>query len=283
MSKSSRADYPYPLARLDPERDAHRIVHRLVCYEFPWDMTRSLELALFRTFCVPAISGLLDRTGEFRVRAQQRYDDTDILISELMEWGYDSERGQRALSRINQQHSRFRIANEAFLYVLSTFIYEPIRWNERYGWRKMDETERSGLFYFWRSVGQQMGIREIPSEYTVFEEFNRRYESIHFRYADSNRRIGEPVLDMFCSGFPPPVRPWVRNSIVSVLDDAVIDSFGFDQPARWVRALVDRALRLRRAFVRVLPKRRLPHFRTQRKHRSYPNGYRIEQLGPPGT
>ena len=45
---------------------------------------------------------LLDRTGEFRQRSQKRYDDTDIIVSELMEWGYDSDRGKRALRRMNQ-------------------------------------------------------------------------------------------------------------------------------------------------------------------------------------
>jgi len=36
---------------------------------------------------------------------------------------------------MNQLHGRFDIANEDFLYVLSTFIFEPIRWNTRFGWR----------------------------------------------------------------------------------------------------------------------------------------------------
>src|SRR5690348_668536 len=89
---------------LDPARDHQRIVFLCTCYEFPFDTTRSLELALFRTFCVPSISALLERTGEFLRRAQKRYDDTDLIVSELMEWGYDSDRGKRALRRMNQLH-----------------------------------------------------------------------------------------------------------------------------------------------------------------------------------
>lgn len=283
MSESRRTDHLDRLAGLDPEGDAQRIVHRLACYEFPWDLTRSLEIALFRTFCVPAISGLLDRTGEFRNRAQQRYDDTDILISELMESGYDSDRGRRALHRINQQHARFQIANEEFLYVLSTFIYEPIRWNARFGWRLLSRRECSALFHFWRSVGLRMGIRHIPHDDTEFEEFNLRYESTHFRYADCNHRIGCSVLEMFCGWFPRPLRRAVRHSILSLLDDSVIEAFGFLPPPRWFRMLVYRMLRLRAAMIRILPKRRRPRLRTRRKHPTYPDGYRIEQLGPPGT
>jgi hypothetical protein len=52
------------------------------------------------------------------------YDNTDLIVSELMEWGYGSDRGKRALRRMNQLHGWFDIANDDFLYVLSTFIYE---------------------------------------------------------------------------------------------------------------------------------------------------------------
>ena len=79
---------------MDPVRDHQRIVFLSTRHEFPFDTVRSLEFALFRTFAVPSVSALLDRTGEFQQRAQKRYDDTDLLVSELMDWGYDSERGR---------------------------------------------------------------------------------------------------------------------------------------------------------------------------------------------
>lgn len=280
MMKSRHSD---DLVRLDPELDAARIAHVLACYDFPWDMTRSLEVALFRTFCVPSISALLDRTGEFQARAQQRYDDTDILISELLEWGYDSDRGRKALRRINQQHGRFEIPNEEFLYVLSTFIYEPIRWNEQFGWRVMSEKERLGLFHFWREVGHRMGIRNIPREYAEFEGFNQRYESMHFRYTVSNHRVGRAVLDLFCGWFPALLKPLVRGSIVALLDDRVIEAFGFDRSPDFLRTLVRRSLRVRAWLLKILPKRKRPRLRTLGKHRSYPRGYVIDQLGPPGS
>src|SRR5436190_21313643 len=99
------------IRQLDPRRDHQKIVFQSMRMDFPFDTTRALELALFRTYCVPSISALLDRTGEFGQRAQKRYDDTDILISEIVDWGYDSERGRRAIDRINALHGRFQIAN----------------------------------------------------------------------------------------------------------------------------------------------------------------------------
>src|SRR5436190_13152794 len=197
----SRANILIEIRRLDPQQDHQRIVHLSTCYEFPFDTTRALEFALFRTFAVPSISALLDRTGEFGRRAQKRYDDTDIIVSELMERGYDSDRGKRALRRMNQLHGRFDISNDDFLYVLSTFIFEPIRWNARFGWRLMCEQERIAMFQFWREVGRRMNIKDIPAEYDVFERFNVEYEKTNFRYPDANHRVGAATRDLFLSWF----------------------------------------------------------------------------------
>jgi hypothetical protein len=101
------------IRRLDPVRDHQRIVFLSTCYDFSFDTTRALEFALFRTFCVPSISELLDRTGEFGKRAQKRYDDTDLIVSELMEWGYESDRGRRALRKMNQLNGCFVVARQA--------------------------------------------------------------------------------------------------------------------------------------------------------------------------
>ena len=271
------------IKKLDPVKDHQRIVFLSTCYDFPFDTTRALEFALYRTFCVPRISALLDRTGEFQHRAQKRYDDTDLLVSELLEWGYDSERGKRALLRINQLHGRFAIANDDFLYVLSTFIYEPIRWNDRFGWRPMCAQEKLALFYFWREVARRMNIKQLPDDYDSFERFNEEYERDHFRYTDANNRVGTATLEMFVAWFPRFLSFIVRPAIVALLDDRLVRSFGFTQPSPFTRRLAPAILRLRGAAARCFPQRRRPRLRTQIRHRSYPRGYAIERLGPPGT
>jgi hypothetical protein len=45
---------------------------------------------------MPSISGLPDRSGEFLACPRKRYDDTDLIVSEMMECGYDSGRGRQA-------------------------------------------------------------------------------------------------------------------------------------------------------------------------------------------
>jgi hypothetical protein len=57
-----RFDILRQIQQLDPVRDHVKIQHLVAGYEFPWDNIRALEIALYRTYCVPSISALLDRT-----------------------------------------------------------------------------------------------------------------------------------------------------------------------------------------------------------------------------
>ena len=271
------------IRRLDPVADHQRIVFLSTCFDFAFDTTRALEFALFRTYCVPSISALLDRTGEFARRAQKRYDDTDLIVSALMEWGYDSDRGRAALRRMNQIHARFPIANADYLYVLSTFTFEPIRWNARFGWRPLSDAERLAMFHFWSAVGRRMGIGDVPPSYEAFEVYNIEYERDHFRFAESNHRVGLATRELFAGWFPRPLRPLVHSAIYALLDDTLIEAFGFPRPTAAMRRLVEGALKVRSRALRLTPARRRPRLRTELRHRSYPEGYRVEALGPEPT
>ncbi len=266
---------------LDPRRDCQQIAWRIGSIDFPWDTTRSLELALFRAFASPRIGGLLHTTGEFETRPQKRYDDTDLIVSEIVENGYDSDRGRRAIARLNAIHGRFKIRNEDFLYVLSTFVFEPIRWNARFGWRRMTETERLGWFWFWRNVGERMHIQALPPDYATFERFSRDYETEHFCFTDANQRVALATREMFAGWFPRLLRPLVRRSIHGLLDQPLLTAFGLPPAPRWLSWTAERALRARAWALRLLPGRKHPRLRTRIPRADYPQGYRIESLGPP--
>jgi len=270
------------IRQLDPERDHLEIVYLDTFHEFPWDTTRSLEFALFRTFAVPSIGGLLDRTGEFAQRPQKRYDDTDLILSEILEHDYDSERGRAAIRRMNRLHGRFDISNEDFLYVLSTFVLEPIRWNARFGWRRLVQQEKLAAFYYWREIGRRMNIRSIPGSLGDLERYNVEYEREHFRYLEANRRVAVAVRDMFLGWFlPAPLRRLGEPAIYAMLDEPLLEAFGFPKPSPALRRLVEGALKMRGRLIRLLPERRKPRLRTGPRRPTYPNGYRIEELGPP--
>jgi len=269
------------IRQLDPVKDHQRIEYLDSAYEFPFDLTRSLEFALFRTYAVPSIGGLLKKTREFTDRTQKRYDDTDLIISTLGEYGYDSEIGRRALRRMNQQHGRYPISNDDFLYVLSTFVFEPIRWNARFGWRRMIEQERLGHFYFYREVGRRMNIKGIPETIEALEQYNVAYERDNFRYTEEARQVADSTRDLFLSWFiPKPLWALGYPAVYALMDDPLREAFRYPKPPAAVQALVINALKLRGRAVSMLPSRRRPRMRTEMRHRSYPNGYKIEELGP---
>jgi hypothetical protein len=265
---------------LDPRTQYQEISYLSTSYEFPWDTTRSLEFALFRVFGVAKGSPLLVKTGEFIKRTQKRYDDTVLILSEMLEHGLHSERGRAALRRMNQQHGRYPIPNDEYLYVLSTFIYEPIRWNARFGWRLLTENEKLATYYYFCELGRLMNIKNIPASYEAFEQYNIAFEREHFKYSPDNNALATATRDLFLSWYLPKfLWPIGAPFVHAIMDDALLDAVGLPRPAAWQRRFVEVMLRVRGRLVRLLPQRRTPRLLTQMRSRTYPNGYTIEQLG----
>lgn len=263
-----------------PTPSTQQIVAHLVGYEFPWDITRSLEFALLKTFCVPSISRLLAQTGEFTHRSQKRYDDTGLLIAEITQWGYDHERGQAAIAQMNAIHSRFKISNTDFLYVLSTFIYEPIRWINQFAWRSLTVEEQTAAYSFWCVVGDRMKIPQIPASYEAFENFHDRYEAEHFRAADSNTEIAQATKALFLSWYPAPLRPLIAPCTDSLLEPLMNQALDVPRSPHWLTQTIRQSLRARSYMAHLFPPRQQPNFYTNQPSRTYPSGYEIAQLGP---
>jgi mpaB/rubber oxygenase-like protein len=266
---------------LDPERDAQEIVRLVFLQAFPWDGTRALEFALFRTYAVPSIGALLEATGEFTERTQKRYDDTDLLIHTFVAEGYESELGRRAIRRMNQIHSRFQISNADYLYVLSTFVLEPIRWIARYGSRPLSQVEQQACYVFWREVGRRMALDEIPPDLASLEDYNLRYEREHFAFSEPSRRVALATRELLLSWYLPRwLRPLGEPWVHALLDEPLLEAFGFPKPSRLRRALAEGALRWRGRLSGWLPERRRPQVIPDRGARTYPEGYTVEGLGP---
>jgi len=260
--------------------EARSIVLRLAVYDFAWDIEKSLELALFRTFAVPTISGLLAHTGEFVARTRKRYDDTELVLAEILENGPDSARGAAALARMNAMHGAYRITNESMLYVLSTFVFEPIRWIDRFGWRTMTEREKHASFVYYADLGRRMGIENIPTRAEELEAFNRSFEARHFRAAETNARIGKATTDLLLGFYlPASLVPLGHPAVAALMDQPLRRAMGVSDPPRWLERAIPAALRLRARCLRALPKRKRPKFATARSRPTYPDGYRVEQLG----
>ncbi|MCK7625703.1 DUF2236 domain-containing protein [Streptomyces sp. RS10V-4] len=274
-----RYDWLREIRRLDPERDFLRIYRITVTHEFPWDVTRALELALYRTYAVPSIGRLLAETAELTDRPQKRYDDTVLLLDTVVEHGFGSEDGRTAIRRINRMHRSYDISNDDMRYVLSTFVAVPIRWLDRYGWRRLSSHEKRAMAAYYGTLGRHLGISDIPRTYQEFEECLDSYEAAHFGFDPGARRVADASLELM-AGWYGPLAPVVRGASLALLDDALLDAFRYDRPRPAVRTAVHTALKLRAKAVRLLPPRRSPHYARQNPEvKGYPNGYRVAELG----
>ena len=282
MPLPGRYDTLFHVLNLDPEKDCQEIVQRVGMYEYPWLMRKSLEFALFRTYAVPSIGKILDESGQFSKFGQRRYDDTSLLIAEFTENGYESDRGSRAIRRMNALHGRWQISNDDFLYVLSTFIYTPIYWHEKFGWRTPTPHENRANYHFWAEVGRRMGIKNIPETFEAFEQFHLNYERENFRYTPESRRVGDSTIAIFLNWYPVPLRPVVRQVIYALMDDPLREAFDYPRPLPGIRWLSESALKLNAFLLRnFAPPRRKPFRLTEAPNRTYRHGYEIEKMGPP--
>ena len=144
--------------------DAFLIQQRLCELEFPFTFHKGLQFALFRTYGIPSISKLLVKTKQLSepATACKRYVDTEVLVSEFCQYPPESERAIEAIARTNYIHSFYRdskqVSNEDMLYTLSLFALEPMRWVDRYEWRRLENFEKNALGTFWKAIGDAMGI-----------------------------------------------------------------------------------------------------------------------------
>lgn len=276
-----RIDIAKEIARLDPVKDCQRIVFLTSYLEFPWDMTRSLELALFRTFAVPSIAELLDRTGEFANDTLRRYDDTAIIVNEIMINGYDSDRGMDFIKRMNRIHGQYTISNDDFLYTLSTFVFEPIRWIDRFGWRSLYPHERQALFHFWREVGKRMRIENIPETFEAFEQFSRDYEVRMFANIPATQRVANATRDLLLGFYlPKPLWKSTEPLVYALMDEPLLKAMDYPMPSPQMRRRVEKLMRARAALLRLLPKNRYPRMSTLLQFPTHPDGYTVEDIGP---
>lgn len=272
--------YSNVISGLDPVKDHQQIVFLLACHVFPWDIERSLELGFFRTFAIPSISSLLAKTGEFKNRPQKRYDDTELIMYEIMENGYNSPRAKKAFKRLNAMHGAFNISNEDFLYVLSTFVFVPIYWIKKYGWRCLTDLEKLALFIFFQEVGKRMHIYNIPESIEKFESFHKKYELQKFIYSETNQEIGGYTRSLLLGFYLPRwMFPVGKPFIASFLDEPLLNAMGFSFPSQFIRKFVGSCMNIRKYLCKLLPEKNSPHLGTAVKRPTYSDGYTLEEIG----
>jgi hypothetical protein len=125
-----------------------------------------------------------------------------------------------------------------------------------------------------------MAIKGIPDTYGELERLNEEYERSRFRRTEPSERVGRATRDMFLAWFPGLPKRFGAQAIYALMDDRLLDAFGFPRPPRAVRSAVEGALRARAKVVALLAPRRRPRLRTRRRTRTYGRAWRLEELGP---
>jgi ER-bound oxygenase mpaB/B'/Rubber oxygenase, catalytic domain len=184
--------------------------------------------------------------------------------------------------RMNQMHGAYDISNADKLYVLCAFVVMPIRWIDKYGWRRLTAAERTASANYYRELGRHMGIKDIPVTDQQFAAFLDSYEREHFGFHEGALAVSEATLRLMAT-FPLnrlAPRAVMDRFAKALMDDPLLDAFRYRRPARWERGLATGALRLRALTVRFLPPRKEPLYARQLPNiRSYPRGYDVAQLG----
>ena len=271
----------HEIASLDAQADCQRIVFLLSAYEFPFDMTRALEIALFHTYGSRSVSRLLDRTGQFSAQGQKRYDDTNLLIAQFMEAGWDDDPGARAMARMNAIHSHFRIPNDDFLFVLWTFIDFPIAWMSDFGWRRFTAHESLAWFNYWIGVGQRMGLADLPASKADYDAFVTSYEAREFVPDPASANVANATVAIFEGWLPRWLRFAVKPAAACLVRPQFLRATDFKSPSPVLDALLRGVLKLRARVKSLVSIERYPYLLADKTYRSYPQGRpEIDAVGP---
>ena len=275
-----RRHWAEQIERLDPETDHAEIYRILTLHEFPWDFNQALSFALFRTYAVPSIGDLLDRTGEFTGRCQRRYDDTTLLLEAPLLHGFASPEGRTGIRRINQMHRMYDITNDDLRYVLATFVVVPTRWIAEHGWRPLSDGEIRASVNYYRDLGRHLSIRDVPETYESFARLMDDYEAEHFAFDPGGRRVADATLALLVDFYPRLASRAVERFSRALMDPPLLAAFGYDEPGPLARRLSNGALRARANVVARLPARRRPRLAQDGgRIRSRARGCPLDELG----
>ena len=211
-------------------------------------------------------------------RGVLRIVDTVLLVCNVLEWGADSVRGRFCIDRINAIHARFRIPNEAFKYVLLGIAFIPFEFNQRFGWRKMTETERLGWFHAFVRLGRHMNIDEIHDDFDGMYAWYRRVSDHAARFAPNKQRLVYDILGQVLACYPANVRGVLVAAFVAGMDDTYLTASALPRVPEAMEAALRRlfAMAGQRARATALQG---PWLQSLLTSSVYPEGYELDQLG----
>jgi hypothetical protein len=192
----------YAAYRRDPYlldyKTAHQIMKRVMLYEFPWMFAFGTQWALLKTYTVATGTGLLVQTRQITSDSTvgKRAEDTGVILSEFLVGSLDSDRGSKALAKMNWMHRRYgsKIKQPELLHTLAMFVLEPIRWLNDREWRPMTKLEKVAIFIYWKEIGNRMGIKDIPDTLEELETWTAEYTKKNVYFTKNNKMCAESTM-----------------------------------------------------------------------------------------
>ena len=223
-------------------KTAHEIMKLSMLCDMPFGFGFGTQWALLKTFAVSSGTPLLVKTRQLTTETKiaKRAADTGAILSEFLIGSVDSDRGLKALSKLNWIHRRYgnRITNDEMIHTLAMFVLEPQRWIDRYEWRPMTNLEKNASYIYWKEIGNRMGIKDIPATLKDCEKWTCEFEKSNIYYCESNRICAECTIDMLLKNVPKFMHSFVRGVSASFLEEHVRIALGMSSPPPWIANLV---------------------------------------------
>ncbi|MCO5554509.1 hypothetical protein L7F22_008038 [Adiantum nelumboides] len=248
------------LARL---KDCHALNACTLFVEFPFLYRLAFEYGLMKTAGIPAITRRVKTGGEAVHNPAKRYDDTDILIRELLLHHVDTPRGSLAVRRLNFLHSHYNIHNQDYIYVLAIHILTVIEWASMFGYREWTELEKSTHYKVWHDIGTRMGMRDIPATLADLAQYKEDYEAKYMVFAKENHEFAEIGMKLLLDDVPKLLWPFGRRVLISVMDDRLVASLGYSKQPHWLTFMSHALLKLHGVVVSWMPPRPLSWAQTR--------------------
>ncbi len=262
--------------------DWEQTFRQMALFDLAEDIKLGFLLAYYRTFAIPSGSDTLVKNGEIPGRPMKRSFDTGVVIYELIASGLDSERGRQMTSLLNRVHQHLPGSREDFLYVLMTLLVVPLRWTDRYGWRKPTQTEKDAATRFFRELGARMHIQDIPVTFEAAEKSLDDYERRRVAPSTAGKTLMGATVQVLQSMQPRLLHPVTRRMIATMLDDArLAAALGLPRSTWWSRLALNAGIGVRNAIRRRTHLSTVPSFIPgQAAPPIYPKGYNLADIGP---
>jgi hypothetical protein len=237
-------------------KTAHQIMRRVILYETPFMYAFGTQWALLKTYTVASGTTLLVQTGQLTSDSTvgKRAEDTGVILAEFLVGSVDSDRGSKALAKMNWLHRRYgrKIKQTELLHTLAMFVLEPIRWLNDREWRPLTEIEKVAIYVYWKEIGNRMGIKDIPDTLEELEVWAAKFEEKNVYFTKNNQMCAEATMGLFLRNVPLVLRGFAQHAAVSLFDEQSRLALGYENPPLWIAKLVASVFHIRKLIIRHL-------------------------------